>query len=89
MKFVELNEIGPSLAEDAKISSLKASIIAACAIVVFMIAYYNIAGIISVLSIVANIAIVLGMMTIVGATLTLPGVAELVLTIGMAIDVTY
>ena len=86
LKFVELNEIGPSLAEDAKISSLKASIIAACAIVIFMVAYYHIAGVISVLSIAANIAIVLGMMAIIGATLTLPGVAALVLTIGMAID---
>jgi SecD/SecF fusion protein len=86
LKFVELNEIGPSLAEDAMVSSLRASVIGFAVVLVFMIAYYRVAGLVSILAVFANIVIVIGSMVAIGATLTLPGIAALVLTIGMAVD---
>lgn len=86
LKFVELNEIGPSLAEDAKASSMTAAYIGASIVMIFMIGYYRVAGIVAILSVLANVAIVIGTMVAIGATLTLPGIAALVLTIGMAVD---
>lgn len=86
LKFIELNEIGPSLAEDAKSASMKAAYIGASVVMLFMIGYYRVAGIVAILSVLANIAIVMGTMVTIGATLTLPGIAALVLTIGMAVD---
>ncbi|MDR1890757.1 MAG: protein translocase subunit SecD [Puniceicoccales bacterium] len=86
LKFVELNEIGPSLAEDARTSSLHATLIGAAVVAVFMLVCYHIAGVISLVAVMANIVIVLGVMAIIGGTLTLPGIAALVLTIGMAVD---
>ncbi|MDR1433474.1 MAG: protein translocase subunit SecD [Puniceicoccales bacterium] len=86
LKFVELNEIGPSMAEDAMASSLRASLIGASVVALFMLAYYRVAGAVSLVAILANMAITLGVMASIGATLTLPGIAALVLTIGMAVD---
>ncbi|MDR1595458.1 MAG: protein translocase subunit SecD [Puniceicoccales bacterium] len=86
LKFIELNEIGPSLAEDARTSSLNASLIGAIVVVLFMVAYYHVAGLVSLIAVLANVVITLGIMATIGATLTLPGIAALVLTIGMAVD---
>ncbi|MDR1414047.1 MAG: protein translocase subunit SecD [Puniceicoccales bacterium] len=86
LKFVELNEIGPSLAEDARASSLHASLVGAIIVVVFMLAYYRLAGVVSFIAIFSNIILTLGIMATIGATLTLPGIAALVLTIGMSVD---
>jgi SecD/SecF fusion protein len=86
LSFVELNEVGPSLADDARTSSLLASTVSAIAVILFTLIYYRFAGIIAVLSIALNVLIILGMMAHLGATLTLPGVAALALTIGMAVD---
>ncbi|MDR2721067.1 MAG: protein translocase subunit SecD [Puniceicoccales bacterium] len=86
LNFVELSEIGPSLADDARTSSLLTSIVSACAVAAFMLAYYRCAGIVAILSVAMDILIVLGTMSYLGATLTLPGVTALVLTIGMAVD---
>jgi SecD/SecF fusion protein len=86
LKFVELSEIGPSLADDARTSSLHASIVGATVVLVFMAGYYHLAGLVSLLTVLANVVIVIGTMVAIGATLTLPGIAALVLTIGMAVD---
>ena len=86
LKFVELSEIGPSLADDAKASALRASVVGIGVIVLFLVGYYGRAGWLSLLSLLTNVIIVLGMMVTLGTTLTLPGIAALVLTIGMAID---
>ncbi|MDR1401442.1 MAG: protein translocase subunit SecD [Puniceicoccales bacterium] len=86
LKFVELSEIGPSLAEEARASSLNASLIGAVIVVAFMLVYYHVAGIISFVAILSNVILMLGVMATIGATLTLPGIAALVLTIGMAVD---
>lgn len=86
LKFVELSEIGPSLAEDARISSLRAMLIGTAVVATFMLIFYHAAGIISLIAVTANIVIVLGVMATIGGTFTLPGIAALVLTIGMAVD---
>jgi SecD/SecF fusion protein len=86
LKFIELNEIGPSLAEDARTSSMYAALIGAVVVILFMVVYYHVAGLVSLVAILANVIITLGIMAALGATLTLPGIAALVLTIGMAVD---
>jgi len=82
----EKNEIGPSLAEDAISSGIRASIIGTVAVCGFMITYYTVGGIISVFTLAINLVVILGVMANIGATLTLPGLAGIVLTVGMAVD---
>lgn len=82
----EMYEVGPTLAEDAREASINAALWGAGAVIVFMIIYYAFAGLVAVTSVILNLLIVLGILASVGATLTLPGVAALVLTIGMAVD---
>jgi SecD/SecF fusion protein len=82
----EKNEIGPSLAEDAISSGIRASIIGTVAVCGFMITYYTVGGLISVFTLAINLLVILGVMANFGATLTLPGLAGIVLTVGMAVD---
>ncbi|MBC2600747.1 protein translocase subunit SecD [Puniceicoccus vermicola] len=82
----EMSEVGPSLAADARDKSILAAEIGAGLVIVFMIAWYGLGGIVAVISIIVNVLIVLGVLASLGATLTLPGVAALVLTVGMAVD---
>lgn len=86
LELTEVQEIGPSLAEDAKTSSVHATILGIALVVLFMIAYYRTSGVVAVISVLSNVLIVLGMMATIGATMTLPGVAALVLTVGMGVD---
>ncbi|WP_024953681.1 protein translocase subunit SecD [Sulfurospirillum arcachonense] len=86
VKLLEKRSVGPSLGAD----SIKASTFALLAgfvlVVVFMIVYYGIAGVIANVALIANLFIVLAVMALFGATLTLPGMAGIVLTVGMAVD---
>lgn len=82
----EMYEVGPSLAAGARDASLMAAIIGGSLVVAFMVLYYWGAGVMAVLAVAFNILWVLGWLAYFGATLTLPGVAALVLTIGMAVD---
>jgi SecD/SecF fusion protein len=82
----EKYEIGPSLAEDAISNGVRASVIGATLVCAFMIVYYTTGGVVAVLSLLVNIIVILGTMAVIGATLTLPGLAGIVLTIGMAVD---
>jgi SecD/SecF fusion protein len=86
MHVTELNEIGPSLADDARASSIRASLISIVGIVLFMTIYYHYSGIIAIAALLINAFIVLGVMANIGATMTLPGIAALVLTISMGVD---
>jgi SecD/SecF fusion protein len=79
MEVAEMYEVGPTLAKDARDTSIRAG-------VVFMILYYGVAGIVSMLTVILNLFLVIGALASFGATITLPGVAALVLTIGMAVD---
>jgi SecD/SecF fusion protein len=86
LELTEIQEIGPSLAEDAKTSSIYAVILGVSLVILFMIAYYRASGLVAVISVLSNALIVLGLMAMIGATMTLPGVAALVLTVGMGVD---
>jgi len=79
-------EVGPSLAEDAISSGVRASIIGTAAVAAFMITFYSTGGLVAVGTLAINIVIILGVMASIGATMTLPGLAGIVLTIGMAVD---
>ncbi|MGB3752239.1 MAG: protein translocase subunit SecD [Arcobacteraceae bacterium] len=84
--MLEKRSVGPSLGAD----SIEASMIALSAgfllVVIFMIVYYGLAGLISNIALVTNLFIILAVMAMFGATLTLPGMAGIVLTVGMAVD---
>ncbi len=86
LQIKEQYEVGPSLAEDAISSGVRASIIGTAAVCAFMITFYTTGGIVAVLSLAVNLVIILGIMANFGATMTLPGLAGIVLTIGMAVD---
>jgi SecD/SecF fusion protein len=79
-------EIGPTMAEGARDSSINAAQWGAILVVAFMVIYYFLGGLVAVTSAVINVIIVLGVLASLGATLTLPGVAALVLTLGMGVD---
>jgi SecD/SecF fusion protein len=82
----EQNEVGPSLAEDAISSGVRATIIGAVLVAGFMITFYTTGGIVAVITLGINVLMILGIMASFGATMTLPGLAGIVLTMGMAVD---
>ncbi|SDS50865.1 protein translocase subunit SecD [Opitutus sp. GAS368] len=86
LQIKEQYEVGPSLATDAISSGVRATIIGTAAVAAFMITFYATGGLVAVASLVVNITIILGVMASIGATMTLPGLAGIVLTIGMAVD---
>ncbi len=86
LKRTSLNEVGASLADSAKDSSFMAAAIGTVLTVLFMIFVYKSMGFIAVISVFVNIFILVGVLASFGATMTLPGIAALVLTLGMAVD---
>ncbi len=79
-------EVGPSLANDAIASGVRASVIGTALVAAFMVTFYTTGGLVAVVTLAINIAIILGVMASFNATMTLPGLAGIVLTIGMAVD---
>ncbi len=86
LQVKEMYEVGPSLAVDAISSGVKASILGTVLVCAFMITYYTVGGVVSIVTLAVNLLVILGVMASFGATLTLPGLAGIVLTIGMAVD---
>ena len=86
LEVAEQNEVGSSLAADAKTASFHASWIGSALVVLFMVLYYWGSGVVAVIAVAFNILLTVAGMCYFGATLTLPGVAALVLTVGMAVD---
>ncbi|MEY4273020.1 MAG: hypothetical protein RL250_1886 [Verrucomicrobiota bacterium] len=82
----DVTSVGPSLAKDAQSKSVVASAVAVGLVVFFMVGFYVWGGFIAVFGMVVNLLLMLGAMSYFGATITLPGVAALVLTLGMAVD---
>lgn len=78
--------VGPSLGQDSIDAGMKAGIIGAIAVVLFMALYYKLAGLIADLALMLNIAYLIGALASLNATLTLPGIAGIILAIGMAVD---
>ncbi|MGI8964589.1 MAG: protein translocase subunit SecD, partial [Limisphaerales bacterium] len=86
VKILEERSVDPSLGKDSIRSGVKSAIIGVIAVAGFMAIYYMFAGVIANVALLLNIIILLGVMCSVGTTLTLPGIAGIVLTIGMAVD---
>jgi SecD/SecF fusion protein len=86
VKIIESRDVDPSLGKDSIKSGINASLWGTGLVVGFMLLYYMIAGFVANIALLLNIVIVLGVMCSVGTTFTLPGIAGVVLTVGMAVD---
>ncbi|MEO5572414.1 MAG: protein translocase subunit SecDF [Bacteroidia bacterium] len=85
-RIVEEAVVGPSLGQEAINSGLLSFIIALILVLVFMVCYYNNAGLVADVALFANVFFIMGVLASLGAVLTLPGIAGIVLTIGMSVD---
>lgn len=86
MSIIEERTIGPSLGADNIEKGFNSTLYGFLAIAVFIIAYYHLMGVFSTLGLMFNVLLLLGVLSMLQATLTLPGIAALALTLGMAID---
>jgi len=84
--IVEESIVGPTLGQESIDSGLTSFVIALLVILVFMAAYYNKSGMVANVALIANMFFIMGILTSLGAVLTLPGIAGIVLTIGLAVD---
>jgi|APFEC2959095171_1045051.scaffolds.fasta_scaffold00002_419 SecD/SecF fusion protein len=86
LTIIEERTVGPSLGADSIAAGQSASIIAALLVLGFMFAAYGKLGFIANIALAANVALIVAVLSLLGATLTLPGIAGIVLTMGMAVD---
>tara|TARA_Y100001970_G_C14255663_1_gene875185 strand:+ start:6180 stop:7733 length:1554 start_codon:yes stop_codon:yes gene_type:complete len=86
MTIIEERTVGPDLGQDSIDAGIFSLIIGFFLVLIFMILKYKIFGIISILSLISNLFILIGILTLFEATLTLPGIAGIILTVGMAVD---
>lgn len=86
LTVVEERSVGPELGADSVRAGAIASVLALLLVAGFMVAYYGLFGLFADLALLANMVLILGALSALGATLTLPGIAGIVLTIGMAVD---
>jgi preprotein translocase subunit SecD len=86
VKIVQNVTVGPSLGQDSITMGTRAALIGGLIVIVFMIVYYRLSGVIADYAIVLNLVLLLGAMALLSATLTLPGIAGIILTIGMGVD---
>ena len=85
-RIIEEAIVGPSLGQEAIDSGLRSFIIALSIVLLYMMFYYSFAGLVSNIALLANLFFVFGVLSSLGAVLTLPGIAGIVLTIGMSVD---
>ncbi len=86
MDYLEERVVGPTLGADSIRSGVTAATAGLLLVVIFMLVYYKLAGINAILAMIVNLIILLGMMAYFGATMTLPGIAGFILTMGMGVD---
>jgi len=86
LTIVEERTVGPSLGQDSIDAGLLAAIVGSILVVVFMVAAYGLLGVVANIALAFNIVLLIAILSVIGATLTLPGIAGIVLTIGMAVD---
>jgi preprotein translocase subunit SecD len=86
MEFLEERTVGPELGQDSIDAGKTASLVAMAAVVVFMVLSYGLFGAFATVALGINVALIFGVLSLIGGTLTLPGIAGIVLTIGMAVD---
>ncbi len=86
IKYLEERTVGPSLGADSIRSGIRAAVIGMLAVLIFMLVYYHGAGVNADVALILNLIILLGFLGFSGATLTLPGIAGVILTVGMGVD---
>lgn len=86
IKYLEERTVGPSLGADSIKHGVQASILSLVVVMIFMVFYYRLSGVNAVLALVLNLIILLAALAMFGAVLTLPGIAGVILTIGMGVD---
>jgi preprotein translocase subunit SecD len=86
IKYLEERTVGPSLGADSIRSGVRAAVVGMVAVLIFMLVYYGWAGVNADIALILNLLILLGCMGYVGAVLTLPGIAGVILTVGMGVD---
>jgi preprotein translocase subunit SecD len=86
IKYLDEEVVGPSLGADSIRAGLTAAVIALLSVVVFMLVYYRFSGVNAMVAMILNLIVLFGAMSYFGAALTLPGIAGVILTIGVGID---
>src|SRR4030088_2970231 len=86
IKYLEERTVGPSLGADSIRAGVRAAVVGMLAVLIFMLIYYHAAGINADIALILNLVILLGFLGFTGATLTLPGIAGVILTVGMGVD---
>ena len=86
MSYLEERVIGPTLGADSIKAGVVASLAGLVLVVLFMLAYYKLSGINAIVAMLCNLIVLLGFMAYAGATMTLPGIAGFILTMGMGVD---
>jgi SecD/SecF fusion protein len=86
VRIIEERSVGPTLGSDSIRKGLTAALVGAAMVALFMVIYYQLSGVIAVVAMLLNVIILLAFMPILKATLTLPGLAGIVLTIGVSVD---
>jgi preprotein translocase subunit SecD len=86
MEIVEERTVGPSLGKDNVEQGFKSVVIGFALVLVFMAVYYRVFGLVANLALLANVVLLIALLGMLGATLTMPGIAGIVLTVGMAVD---
>ena len=86
MEIVEERTVGPSLGRDNVEQGFKSVVIGFILVLVFMAVYYRVFGLVADLALFANLVLLIALLSMLGATLTMPGIAGIVLTVGMAVD---
>jgi len=84
--IIEERVIGPSLGQETIDAGIRALMIGAIAIVIFVMLYYKLVGVVTVIGLAVNMLLLIAILSALGATLTMPGIAGIVLTLGMAVD---
>ena len=86
IKYLEERTVGPSLGADSIRHGVQASIVSLLVVLIFMVVYYRLSGVNAVVALILNLIILLAALAYFGAVLTLPGIAGVILTIGMGVD---
>ncbi len=86
LKIIQDLTVGPSLGKDSIEKGVRATLIAGAMVMVFMVVYYRLSGVVADFALILNLICLMGALSALSATLTLPGIAGIVLTIGMGVD---
>ena len=86
IKYLEERTVGPSLGADSIREGVRASIGSIIVVMIFLVVYYRLSGVNAVVALMLNLVILIAFMAFAGAVLTLPGIAGVILTIGMGVD---